>query len=168
MMCSGATLAEPGMTLVSLPATPLPPGCPSLASPRRCMPPETRKNPRVACARLWTYPPLGLCGTLGRPGFVRRTRGYPKSAHACVPRVTEARPSCIPGQRPKTPAPSRSSRSTTIVRNPEIIVTPVLRIVIAVLVHATVTVLIDITIDVVLSVIGLATILYIKSSSLSP
>jgi hypothetical protein len=47
-------------------------------------------------------------------------------------------------------------------------VTPVLRIVIAVLFHVTVTVLIDITIVVVLSVIGLATILYINSSALSP
>ena len=46
--------------------------------------------------------------------------------------------------------------------------TTVLRIVIAVLFHVTVTVLIDFTIVVVLSVIGLTTILYINSSSLSP
>ena len=46
--------------------------------------------------------------------------------------------------------------------------TTVLRTVIAVLFHVTVTVLIDFTIVVVLSVIGLTTILYINSSSLSP
>jgi hypothetical protein len=47
-------------------------------------------------------------------------------------------------------------------------VTTVLRIVIAVLFHETVTVLIDFTTVVVLSVIGLTTILYSNSSSLSP
>ena len=46
--------------------------------------------------------------------------------------------------------------------------TPVLRIVIAVLFHVTVTMLIDITIVVVLSVVGLAITLCINSSSLSP
>ena len=122
----------------------------------------------MACARLWAYHPLGLRGTLGRPGFVRRTRRYPKSAHACSPRVAEARPSCDPGQRPKTLAPSRSSRSTAIARSPEIIVSPVLRILIAVLFHVTVTMLIDIMFVVVLSISSLATILYINSSSLSP
>jgi hypothetical protein len=47
-------------------------------------------------------------------------------------------------------------------------VATVLRIVIAVLFHKTVTMFIDFTIVVVLSVVGLTTILYINSSSLSP
>ena len=45
---------------------------------------------------------------------------------------------------------------------------PGLRIVIAMLFHMTLTVIMDITIVVVLSVVGLTTILYINSSSLSP